>query len=231
MQAPDGWLLTAERTAIHVPTGTAVVSDLHLGYGEVRRRGGDAVPILDIVSLLEPLRQAFHIHAVRRMVIAGDLFEAGLAVEIIRPLLGWLRAASVELAAVVPGNHDRGLARAAGLLPVHPDGFTLGRWRVVHGDSALPDGPVVQGHEHPRFRWSAGVSAPCYLIGPARVVLPAYSPDAAGVNILGRRAWRDFRCAVIVGKEVLDFGPVAELFGKTRGRFRSAARRPPPSGT
>lgn len=216
MQAPDGWLLTAARAAIHVPTATAVVSDLHLGYGEARRRGGEAVPAPSVAALLEPLRSLCRQHGVRRLVIAGDLFEAGVAPPLVRQLLAWLKTRSVELVAVVPGNHDRGMSRAADLLPLQPNGYSLGKWRIVHGDGPLPDAPVVQGHEHPWFRGSAKLSAPCYLLGADRLVLPAYSADAAGVNVLRNPRWRSFHCAVIVGNEVLDFGQVANLPARLR---------------
>ena len=44
MLVHDEWLLTAQRAAVHLPTATAVIADLHLGYDQVRRRGGEAVP-------------------------------------------------------------------------------------------------------------------------------------------------------------------------------------------
>src|SRR5438067_991701 len=40
MPGPDDWLLTPQRVAVHRPSGSAVVADLHLGYGQARRRGG-----------------------------------------------------------------------------------------------------------------------------------------------------------------------------------------------
>jgi metallophosphoesterase superfamily enzyme len=218
MQGEDGWLLTAARAAIHTPTATAVVSDLHLGYGEARRRGGEAVPAPHLAALLEPLRDAFRRHAVRRLVVAGDLFEAGVSVELGRTFLDWLRNQAVELSAVVPGNHDRRRGRAEDLLPWRPDGYSVGKWRVVHGDGEEPDGPFVQGHEHPCLRCSARLRAPCYLAAAGRLILPAYSVDAAGVNVLRRPCWGAFRCAVIVGEDVLDFGRVADLPARLRDR-------------
>ena len=44
------WLLTPERAAIHLPTATAVLADLHLGYNEVRCGTGEAVPAGDWAS-------------------------------------------------------------------------------------------------------------------------------------------------------------------------------------
>jgi metallophosphoesterase superfamily enzyme len=211
------WLLTAARLAVHLPTATGVLADLHLGYGEARRRGGEAVPASSVETDLAPLRPVLTRWAVRRLVIAGDLFEAGPRADVTAELLAWLSAAGVELFGVVPGNHDRGLAQRRDLgLPLCPDGCDVGGWRVVHGDAAAPSGPTVQGHEHPCVRWSERLAAPCYLIGPDRLVLPAVSPDAAGVNVLRQPRWAAFRCGVLVGDEVLDFGLAGALNEATR---------------
>jgi hypothetical protein len=55
----------------------------------------------------------------------------------------------------------------------------------------------------------AAVAAPCYLVGAARLVLPAFSADAAGVNVLRARRWRPYRCCVIAGDCVVDLGELA----------------------
>jgi len=204
----EDWLLTSARAALHIPTGTAVLADLHLGYAEARHRSGEAVPRADLAASLAPLRLLRERHQACRVVIAGDLFEAGLVPALTRALLAWLKEASLELVGVVPGNHDRGLTD--GLLPVRPLGIILGRWHVVHGDAKLPAGAVVHGHEHPCLRWQ-GMTAPCYLFGPERLVLPAFSRDAAGVNVLGESRWGDWSCAAIAGEQVLDFGRIDSL--------------------
>jgi metallophosphoesterase superfamily enzyme len=167
----------------------------------------------DILSPLTPLIRG---QGVSRLVVAGDLFEAGPDRDLAAALLAWCAAAGVELAAVVPGNHDGGLAGVADLLPTHPDGFDLGGWRVVHGDDPPPEGRVVHGHEHPWVRWSGPLSAPCYLAGPGRLILPAFSTDAAGVNVLPGRRWRDLRCLAVAGERVLDFGALGELRRRMR---------------
>jgi metallophosphoesterase superfamily enzyme len=96
-------------------------------------------------------------------------------------------------------------------VPVLPEEFLLGPWRVVHGDGPLPPGRLVQGHEHPCVRWAGRIVAPCYLVSSSRLVLPALAPDAAGVNVVQNRRWAAFRCCVIAGDEVLDFGRVEDL--------------------
>jgi metallophosphoesterase superfamily enzyme len=208
MLALDEWLLTASRLAVHLPTRAGVIADLHLGYAEARVRAGEAVPAPDLGRVLAPLRAALAAHGVRRLVVAGDLFEAGPHADLPARLLAWLTEAGVGLS-VVPGNHDRGLTDAHGL-PLAPEGCLVGGWRVVHGDGERPDGPTVQGHEHPCLRWGR-IAAPCYLFAPGHLVLPAFSADAAGANVLQRPAWAEHRCAVIVGDEVLDFRTVGEL--------------------
>ena len=211
MLVHDEWLLTPQRVAVHLPTATAVLADLHLGYNEARRRDGEAVPPADLVFILAPLQSVITAHSVRQVVIAGDLFEAGVVTTLAAELIRWMNAAGVELAAVVPGNHDRGLVAGGHGLPIRPDGFKVGRWRVVHGDGRPPDGPVIQGHEHPFVRWSSRAAGPCYLVGEERIVLPAFSEDAAGANVINARKWSKYRCGVVAGDRVLDFGELAAL--------------------
>jgi len=216
MQVHNDWLLTAQRAAIHVPTATAVIADLHLGYDAVRRATGEAVPESDVRAALTPLAVLAAQHGVRRLVVAGDLCEDARREAPLHDVLAELARLGVELAGIVPGNHDRTLGGDHLLL----DGIVLGDWRIVHGDRRAVRGRQVQGHVHPCIRWE-GVAAPCFLIAERRLVLPAFSGDAAGVNVLGDRAWERFRCGVIVGAQVLDFGVLLGL----KSRLAASRRR------
>jgi len=211
MRVHEEWLLTPQRAAVHLPTATAVIADLHLGYNEARRRGGEAVPCGNLEMLLLPLGQVLSAHAVRRLVIAGDLFEATYCDSLTGELLRWLQSARVELVGVIPGNHDRGMTQQAVQMPLFTDGFCLGGWHVVHGDGNLPRTKLIHGHFHPCVRLGSQIASPCYLIGRTRILLPAYSADARGVNVLGVRTWQGHRCCIPVGNDVLDFGKVAAL--------------------
>jgi metallophosphoesterase superfamily enzyme len=215
MRAHTHWLLTSQRVAVHLPTATAVVADLHLGYSEARRRGGEAVPLPDLGHVLAPLAQVAARHGARRLVVAGDLFEAAVPPTLVSDLVTWLGRTGLELAGVVPGNHDRGLRSDGQGLPLCPEGVMLGGWRVLHGDGELPAGPVVHGHVHPCMRWR-GLAAPCFLVGPGRLVLPAFSRDAAGAGVLHVARWQEYRCYVPVGERVLDFGEVCRLRQRRR---------------
>jgi hypothetical protein len=60
------------------------------------------------------------------------------------------------------------------------------------------------------LRWN-GLTAPCFLLREDHLILPAFSADAAGVNVLRGSRWRGYRCCVIAGNKVLDFGETAGL--------------------
>ena len=215
MRVHRDWVLTPERAAFHEPTATAVIADVHLGYNQARCRSGEAVPFVTVAEALAPLRRVVERLAVRRLVIAGDLFEEGWSASVVEELTRWLDEAQVELVAVTPGNHDRGLRAGLSHLPVFADGFDLAGWHVSHGDGTLPDAPVVHGHVHPWFRLGP-ISAPCYLVSERAIVLPAFSLDAVGGNVVGKRQWRNHRCCAIAEGEVLDLGPLDRLNARLR---------------
>ena len=200
----DDWLLTAARAAVHLPTGTAVVSDLHLGYADVRRRGGEAVPLRPVAASLHDLRVLLHEKAVEHLVLAGDVFEAAASPDLCGELLRWIEGIGVRSVRVLEGNHDRGLSKAPEpLRPVRPP-VLLGEWQVVHGDGDLPPGRVVQGHIHPALRPRLDLPpVPCFLTRPGHLVLPAYCAEASGVDVSRQERWAGYDRHAVVGGSVL----------------------------
>jgi hypothetical protein len=218
----DEWLLTAERAAIHRPTATAVIADLHLGYSEARRRSGEAVPLADPKAILATLDTLRRCHGVESLAIAGDLVENRCGFESAIRFLDQAGRAGIRLAGVVPGNHDRGWIDSGLPLPLFPQGIELGRWLIVHGDQ-LPDRDwLVHGHLHPWLRRRT-LDVPCYLIGDRRLILPAFSRDAAGVNVLAGKEWRGYRCAAVGPERVIDLGTLPAVKGLP-GRRRLGQR-------
>jgi putative SbcD/Mre11-related phosphoesterase len=217
------WLLTPECAAVHVPTATAVIADVHLGYDRARLECGESVPAIGLADVVARLAALFARHLPRRLVIAGDLVENHAGYGLTDGFMNWLASADVELTAVVPGNHDQRLPSSNLPLVASADGFALGRWRVLHGDGPSPSGRALLGHFHPCFRWH-GLRAPCFLVGRHRLILPAFSADAAGVNVVGDPRWKAYRCCVAAGGQVLDFGVLGRLDKarrrKTPGRLR-----------
>ncbi len=193
------WLLTPQRVAIHEPTRTAVIADVHLGYGEARRAAGDAVPLPPPGASLAPLWHAHERFAFRALVVAGDLFERAFAPAAYAALTGGLHRRGVDWLGLVPGNHDRRALARAGDFPVLPDGLLLGAWRVMHGDRDPGRGRFVLGHWHPCVR-RRGRKYPCYVVAEDRLVLPAFSPDAAGADVDRDARWRGTeRIAIVAG--------------------------------
>jgi putative SbcD/Mre11-related phosphoesterase len=183
------WELTPWRAAVHLPTATAVIADVHLGYDRARRRKGDAVPLIPVEEQMAPLLALAAATEVRRLIVAGDLFEMRPGFELVQEFLCCLAEAKMELVAVIPGNHDRHIGKHRFYLPLRERTIALGGWTLQHGDGKLSTGPVVHGHIHPAVRLSKRQLAPCYLVAPGRIVLPAFSQEAAGFNIVGDRKW------------------------------------------
>jgi metallophosphoesterase superfamily enzyme len=184
MRVLNDWLLLPERIALHEPTATAVIADVHLGYHEARRRQGDALPLLGVADVWRPVEVAMTRIPFRRLLIAGDLFERGYDAELWLPSRDHLRALGIDWIALVPGNHDRNVEKHAGLLTLFPDGCDLDDWRVVHDADKKHTGRIVQGHWHPSVRIGRA-KCPCFVVEPDRLILPAFSPDAAGVRLTG----------------------------------------------
>lgn len=239
----EGWLLTPEGAAIRPDEATAVVADVHLGYEWARGDAGDCVPAHSLAETRDRLGRLLARAEVRRLIVAGDLVEsarpcAATAADVVR-LNDWLRARGVDLV-IVPGNHDRSLAwsysrrlrRAETGPTLAPGELVVGGWTICHGHRPCRGERVMMGHHHPSLVVGR-VAAPCFLVGPRLMVLPAFSPNAAGRDVAttrGPEEWdgHDLRCVVGAGGEVLDFGPLATLAARI-GRSRAAEALPPDS--
>jgi len=219
----EGWLLTPEGAAIRPEEATAVVADVHLGYEWARGAAGDCIPAHSLAETCDRLRKAFARAEVRRLIVAGDLVEsarpcARTAADVAR-LGSWLAARGVTLL-VTRGNHDRGLA-AFPKAPAIADAEAVGGWTVQHGDRPVVGDRAVIGHHHPVLR-ASGFAAPCFAAGPRLIVLPAFSANAAGLDVAGTAlpaAWArgGLRGLVAAGDALLDFGPLDGLGARLRG--------------
>jgi putative SbcD/Mre11-related phosphoesterase len=222
---PGGWWMTPEGGLIHARGRVAVVADVHLGYDWARARGGDVVPPHALGETRDKLGRLLDRAAVERLIVAGDLVESPRfcpnTARDVTALRSWLDRRGVGLE-LVAGNHDPP-GMAAGVMSVELEG-----WTIAHGHRAV-DGPrLIVGHWHPVARL-AGQTAPCFLVEADRVVLPAFSANAAGIDVVGTCpagiAAASARCVVVAGSGLLDFGPVGELAAAVQGAGRLASRR------
>lgn len=206
------WALTPEGAAVHISSETAVIADVHLGYEWSRAAHGDLVPEHSLDETLAKLSKLIGRTTIRRLVVAGDLVESRVPCaqtsRDVRRLVRWLLDRSIE-PTFLQGNHDP-VQR-----PALPSSLSLGGWEIRHGDRSLPDGPCVFGHHHPALK-AGGLVAHCFLVGARTISLPAFSSNAAGLDIaMGvlPEAFRrePLRCWAGLDDEILDFGPLDTL--------------------
>jgi putative SbcD/Mre11-related phosphoesterase len=223
---PDGWGLAPEGAAVRLDARTAVIADVHLGYEWSRGARGDLVPAHSLAETIAKLARLIGRAPIDRLVVAGDLVESRAPCprtdRDVQALRAWLGQQGVELV-WLRGNHDP--ARR----PALPDTFEIGGWTIAHGHRPEPGARLVIGHHHPVLR-CRGAVAPCFLVGPSLMALPAFSPNAAGLDVLSEVAalppiLRDDALGLwaVAGDEVLDFGDAGGL----RKLVARSARRAP----
>ncbi|HRE81099.1 MAG TPA: metallophosphoesterase [Opitutaceae bacterium] len=156
-----------------------VVADLHWGYVESHRSRGHLLPFWGDDEIEQRLNGLINDYAPQEMLWLGDSLHT---------LAGRSRAeqflARTSLPTIVlAGNHDARWPAVKGRI-LHRERFCF-----HHGDQpvteTLPPSTVeVVGHHHPavRFRDGAGMrlKLPALVASPRRLVLPAFSPWAAG---------------------------------------------------
>jgi uncharacterized protein len=203
------WTFCPEGAAIHAGERVAVIADMHLGYEWARGRAGDLLPAHSLAETLDKLTRLLERVGFDRLVVAGDMVESSLPCsqteEDIEHLVSWLSARGVELIAL-RGNHDPPRQ------PPLAETLDVGGWTIGHGDEPIVGSRVIFGHHHPVLR-AAGTTAPCFLVGPTMIVLPAFSRNAAGLAVnscslppeLRKEA---LRCWASTGEELLDFGVI-----------------------
>ena len=59
-------------------------------------------------------------------------------------------------------------------------------WTIAHGHRPVAADRLISGHHHPVLRVSSH-AAPCFLVGDGRIILPAFSDNAAGLDVASAR--------------------------------------------
>ena len=186
-----------------------MIADVHLGYEWARSAGGDHLPAHSLVETRAKLARLLDRAAIDRLVVAGDMVESSRpcrrTAEDVKLLTRWLADRGVRLVGLA-GNHD------PRRLPALPETCEVAGWTVGHGHRTLDVPRLISGHLHPVLR-AEGRTAPCFLVGPSRIVLPAFSPNAAGWNVAAGALPPELhpeslRCIAGAGDELLDFGPL-----------------------
>ena len=199
-----------------------MIADVHLGYEWARAAGGDCLPAHSLAETLAKLGRLLGRVPIGRLVVAGDLVESPApcrrTASDLRSLFEWLSDREVALIPIL-GNHDPQGAKAP------PASLEVAGWTVAHGHRPIRGDRTISGHHHPVLR-ADGLTAPCFLFGPRTIVLPAFTPNAAGLPVGSagtpdRWLKDDLRCAASLEEELLDFGPLPDLVATLRGSFGS----------
>jgi uncharacterized protein len=168
---------------------TLVVADIHLGYGWAQRRRGQLGPVADHQTC-EKLQQLLEDVQPPTLVVAGDLVHAPQPGQMERELIEQtLQHVKTRCRiTIVLGNHDRGFVQdfqAIGLNTCFE--CEVGPFLIAHGDRKVKtEKRLIIGHHHPAYGIfdAAGVKhrLPIFLLGNRAIVLPAFSPFAAGLD-------------------------------------------------
>jgi uncharacterized protein len=223
----EGWLFTPEGAAVHCDERTAVIADVHLGYEWARGASGDVMMAHSLHETLARLLTLLGRTTFSQLVVAGDLLESSRpctnTARDLQSLRSWLADRGIAFV-VLKGNHDTNFSlsrgRASGASNRLPETCMIAGWTIGHGHRPIPGAQSISGHHHPVFRCQ-GVAAPCFLVGSDRIVLPAFSPNAAGCDVVSSTLPKEWlagslRCLVSTGDDILDFGPLAAVRGRLR---------------
>jgi metallophosphoesterase superfamily enzyme len=200
----EGWWFTPEGAAVRAEERVAVVADVHLGYEWARGGAGDLLPAYSLAQTTAKLDRLLARMPLDRLIVAGDLLESSAPCARTRHdregFERWLAEREVRLERLA-GNHDPGASTSA----------MIAGWTIGHGHQALSGDRRIIGHHHPVLR-----GAPCFLVGPALIVLPAFSFNAAGLDVARKSLPRDLRDHSLHGlasteRELLDFGLVERI--------------------
>lgn len=182
----ESLVLLPER-AVYWPSQSALlVADLHWGKDETFRQRGSPLPMGVLRSDLDRLAACIKRYPVERVLVLGDLIHTrdGITPAVVCEVAAWRSTNPVDIA-LVPGNHDRHVARlpAEFGIEVMDRSLVLGALKLTHDPTTEGDGPgyPIGGHVHPHFRIRSRndqIRLPCFYFGPHHALLPAFSEFA-----------------------------------------------------
>lgn len=182
----EAMTLLPERGVWWASKRTIVIADVHLGKSQTLRASGAVVPAGVLDETLGRLDRLIRRAGATRVLVVGDFLHAGVGLtpDVIDRVAAWRRGFAGRLV-VVPGNHDRALARVAEAwrAEVAPSPLVEGGVAFVHEPAEIDGAFVWAGHVHPAVTLAGGgdrVKLACFVVGARVGVLPAFTRFAAG---------------------------------------------------
>ncbi len=170
------------RRAVWLPEIEAlVVADLHWGYVATHRAGGNLLPVWGDSEIEARLCGLLEDYRPREMIWVGDCLHSAAGRVAAETFLK--QSDGGVTVHVLAGNHDRRWPLAT------RTPLARGRFYFHHGDLEAVPPPAgsleIVGHHHPAVVWSDGAGSrlrlPGLVVSSQRLILPAFSPWAAGV--------------------------------------------------
>lgn len=189
---------------------TLFVADLHWGKAAAFRALAVPIPGGTTTTDLDRLSRALDRTAAERLVILGDLIHAraGRQPETVAAISRW-RSTRVTLdILLVRGNHDDKAGDPPPDWSIDPvdEPHPLGPFALRHFPEPVAGQYVLAGHIHPAATLSGragqGLKLPCFHVGPAVTVLPAFGSFTGTAAIKPRT---DDSVFVIADDEVIPF--------------------------
>lgn len=179
VEIEPGLWLDARRAVWLARERLLVIADLHWGYSASHRARGNLLPWWGDDEIESTLRQLLADYTPAEMIWLGDIVHAAEGAARVERFL----AAPPVPTTVLAGNHDRRWRGAGERVLVR------GSFVFHHGDQPVPLTPGAReiiGHHHPAVAWNDGagtrVKLPALVVSATRLVLPAFSPWAAGTS-------------------------------------------------
>ena len=193
--------LLPERALYWPERGLLAVADLHWGKPESFQQHGIPLPSGVLEDDLERLSRALRGTEARRLLLVGDLIHSrrGLTPAVQERIAAWRAGHDIEMV-LVRGNHDRHLKTLPPEwhMDVQEAHLDEGPFRFAHHPEPATGRYSWAGHLHPVVRLSRGADRlrlPCFHLGTAAGILPAFSAFTGGVDMKRRPGERIFAIA------------------------------------
>jgi uncharacterized protein len=164
-----------------------VIADIHFGKAAAFRALGVPVPRGTTTENLAALDALVAEYGATHIVFLGDFLHARAAHARATQaaLFDWrLRNPGLRLT-LVRGNHDRHAGDPAAQLGIEPvdEPHNVEPFSFCHHPDLAAPGYVLAGHVHPVFLLASRFDAlrlPCFVVGPARMILPSFGAFTGG---------------------------------------------------
>lgn len=180
-------LLLAEKAMFWPREKMLVIADIHFGKAASFRALGVPVPRGTTTENLEALDALVERLGARHILFLGDFLHARAAhaAATQAALLAWRQRNGGLALTLVRGNHDRHAGDPAPRLEIAlvDEPYTLGPFSFCHHPGLDTPGYALAGHLHPAYLLATRFDAlrlPCFVVGPQRMVLPAFGAFTGG---------------------------------------------------